>query len=358
MGDRNEFITGWPAARPSTWISRSEDDMIGSSKGGHLFVPTLNVFDYIEKPNAPVVILTAPSNRAYVDAPRGTAAMFHRNVDFDTLHFQMAGQTVYETEFGTYASQPGEVLLVPAGISFRVTGLGQSLRQVMLTRDPLDVKINAHVGHTEYDVVWEGAPEWPTPQESALYPKGRVTESVHTWEDEPGDETLIDRDYDRLVNSVITNDAQKPHAVITHLRLFDIFTEMTGKRGPGPISFENDYFFMECYNTVGEQWAYHRANRSEEAQLQFFGAAENISEFGTDIMDAGNLYIQRRGIAHRVKGSPHYRRMVFYSREPWKLHVDPNNPPRKTTLRVSERILETAPWRDEAAQYLEQSLKR
>jgi hypothetical protein len=120
----------------------------------------------------------------------------------------------------------------------------------------------------------------------------------------------------------------------------------------------NENFFMECYNTVGEQWAYHRANRSEEAQLQFSGSAENISEFGSDIMDAGQIYIQRRGISHRVKGSPNYRRMVFYSREPWKVHVDPTKPLRQTRFQVTERVIESAPWRDEIKEYLSTALKR
>lgn len=358
MDDRNEFITGWPASKPGTWVARSDDHMVGSSKGGHLLVPALNAFDFIDAPNKPVMLLTAPSNRAYVDAPRGTGAMFHRHADFETLTFQMAGETVYETEFGTYTAKPGELLLIPAGISFRITGLGQSLRLVMLTRDELDVKIDRQIGHTEYDVVWENAPDWAVPPESELFPKGRVIESVHTWDDAPEDETLIEREYDTLVNSVLTEGHFKTDTPITHFRLFDIFTEMTGKRGPGPVSLENDYFFMECYNTVGEQWAFHRANRSEEAQLQFCGAAENISEFGTELMDSGHLYIQRRGISHRVKGSPFYRRMVFYSKEPWKVHVDPTKPLRTSSFTVAERILETAPWRDEVAQYLDQALKR
>jgi hypothetical protein len=336
------------------WAERNEGELIGSSKGGHLLVPTFNAFDFIPAPNIPLLFLTAPSNRALVEAPRGTQPMFHRNADFDELHFQMAGETVYETEFGLFSARPAEFMLIPAGIGHRATGKSGSLRLTLQLRDSLEAKATegSHIGHTEYDVVWHGAPDWPDPPESKLFPKGRVTESVHTWDDEPGAQTLIERDYDRLVGSI--KDASGIHKV----RLFDIFTEMTGKRGPGPISFINDNFFTECYNTVGEQFAYHRANRSDEAQLQFNGSAENISEFGTDLMDSGQLYVQRRGIAHRVKGSPNYRRMVFYSREQWKVLVDPSKPLRKTTFTVTERVLESAPWRDEIKEYLSTALKR
>jgi hypothetical protein len=354
MNQRREFITGWPASVPMVWAERNEDEMVRSSKGGHLLVPTFNAFDFIPAPNTPVPFLSAPSNRALVDAPRGTQPMFHRNADFEDLHFQMSGETVYETELGVFAARPAEFMLIPAGIAYRTTGKNGSLRLTMQLRDSLEAKVDekGHIGHTEYDVVWQGAPDWPDPPEAKLFPKGRVTESVHTWEDQPGAETLIERDYDRLVGSI------KEMSGIHKIRLFDIFKEMTGKRGPGPISFINDNFFTECYNTVGEQWAYHRANRSDEAQLQFNGSAENISEFGSDIMDSGQIYIQRRGIAHRVKGSPNYRRMVFYSREPWKVLVDPKKPLRQTTFKVTERVLESAPWREEIKEYLSTALKR
>jgi hypothetical protein len=360
MADKKEFITGWPASQPMIWAERQEEQLIGSSKGGHLLVPKLNVFDFIPAANTAVPILSAPSNRAFVDAPRGTQSMFHRNADFEALHFHMAGETTYETEFGVFKARPADLVLIPAGISHRATGQGGALRLSMQIRDPLEIKVDesGHIGHTEYDVAWQGAPLWADPPVAVLFPKGRVTESVHTWDEAPGEQTLVDREYERLVGSIKPGTAAKDPNAVHCIRLFDIFTEMTGKRGPGPISLINDNFFMECYNTVGEQFAYHRANRSDEAQLQFNGSAENINEFGTDIMDAGNLYIQRRGISHRVKGSPNYRRMVFYSREPWKLLFDPGQSLRQTSFQVSERVIESAPWREEIAQYLATALQR
>jgi hypothetical protein len=360
MSDRNEFITEWPVSSPTVWANRAEGELIGSSKGGHLLVPAFAPFDFIAEPNRRVLFLSAPSNCAFVDAPRGTEAMFHRNADFEELHFHQAGETVYETEYGIVSARAGELLLIPSGVACRVTGKDGALRLTMRTRDPLNIKVlpEDQIGHTEYDVEWVGAPQWPVT--AALFPKGRVTESIHTWNDLPGEQTLIQRDYDRLVGSIKVGGPGpfSNSRGIYKIRLFDIFKEITGKRGPGPVSLENEFFFMECYNTVGEQFAFHRANRSEECQIQFCGAAENISEFGTDLMDSGMGYVQRRGISHRVKGSPAYRRMVFYSREPWKLHIDLSKPLRKTTFKVTERVLEAAPWRAEIAQHLATALKR
>ena len=51
--------------------------------------------------------------------------------------------------------------------------------------------------------------------------------------------------------------------------------------------------------------------------------------------------------AHRVIGSRNFRRIVFYSADPWKLALEPAKPPRKTSFEVTETVLEAAPWRAE-----------
>jgi hypothetical protein len=337
-----EFGTGWGDGYPMAWADRDDSDLVGTSKGGHLNVPAFRPFDFLSGPNKPLVFLSAPSNRTIVEALRGTQPMFHRNADFDEIHFQWAGQTTYETELGVYTAKPANLTFIPSGIACRATGTGGSLRLTMQLRDPITVNVDesGQIGHTEYDVVWRNAPDWPDPKEG-LFKKGRVLESVHTWEDEPGEETLIERDVDRLVG------VAKSERGVHSIRLFDIFKEMTGKRGPGPISMSNPGFFIECYNTVGQQFAFHRGNRNDEAQLQFQGAAENISEFGAGTLSSGEIYIQRRGIAHRVVGKPNYRRMVFYSQDRWKVLVDPTKPLRNTAFDVTERVIEAAPWREE-----------
>jgi hypothetical protein len=348
MANKREFGTGWGDGYPMSWAEHVEEDLIGSSKGGHLMVPNLRPFDFLAAPNQPVMLLRAPDNRASVEALRGTQAQFHRNADFDVLHFQYAGETTYETELGTCTAKPSELVLLPSGTAHRATGTSGSLRLSLSVREPLEVKYDEsrHLGHTEYDVTWQGAPNWPDPPSDKLFSKGRVYESVHTWDDRPGEETLVARDVERLVGKGTAGRG------LHKIRLFDIFTELTGVRGPGPISMVNNDFFLECYNTVGEQFAYHRGNRSDEAQFQFMGVAANISEFGAGTLAAGELYIQRRGIAHRVKGGAEYRRMVFYSRQRWDLLVDPNKHLRTTRFEVKERILEPAPWREEARKVL------
>jgi oxalate decarboxylase/phosphoglucose isomerase-like protein (cupin superfamily) len=337
-----EFATGWGDAYPMTWSERTEEDLVGAAKSGHLLIPCFRPFDFLSAPNKPVRFLDSVSNRLAIEAPRGTQQHFHRNVDFDELFFQWAGETSYETEFGMVKAKPAELMLIPSGVAHRATGSADSLRLSVQLRDPLDVLLTEkdHNGETEYTVRWVGGPDWPVPAERAPT-KGRVMESMHTWSDEAGDETLIEREYEPMVG--VSSDGR----VIQKIRLFDIFKEITGRRGPGPVSMKNDRFVAECYNTTGAQFAFHRGNRNEEFQFQFFGTADNICEFGTEKMGAGDLFIVRRGIAHRVIGSRDFRRLVLYSADPWKLQIDPTKPVRQSRFEVTEKVIDKASWRAE-----------
>ena len=337
-----EFANTWGSMQPQTWTEREESDLAGAAKGGHLHIPAFRPFDFLAAPNQPLTFLSSISSRLGVDAPRGTEKHFHRNIDFDTLYFQWAGETSYESEFGAITAKPAELLLMPGGVAHNWTGSSDSLRLRVHLRDALEVLVTSekHVGETDYRVTWVDGPSWPAPAAAAK--SATVVESLHTWDDRPGDETLIERRRESVVGAA-TPGGRGPQKI----RLFDIFTEITGKRGPGPVSMRNDRFFVECYNTIGAQFAFHRGNGSEEFQFQFCGTADNICEFGTDKMTPGDLAVVRRGISHRVIGSNNFRRIVLYGRDPWQLGLDPTKPVRRTRFDVAETIVDAAPWRKE-----------
>jgi hypothetical protein len=341
MTKAREFATNWGQMSPQSWTEREESDLVGSSKGGHLMIPSFRPFDFIEAPNAPLTYLASTSSRIAVDALRGRQPQFHRNVDFDMLDLQWAGETVYETEYGVVEARPGELLLIPGGVAYCAAGSADSLRLMVQVRDVVEALVTAekHVGETRYHVDWVGGPRWALPAQDT--PSATAIESLHTWDDRPGEETLVERARERLVG-VSTGGR-----VVQKIRLFDIFTEITGRRGPGPVSMKSDRFFVECYNTTGAQFAFHRGNRSEEFQFQFCGTADNICEFGTDKMTPGDLVVVRRGISHRVIGSRDFRRIVLYSADPWRLLIDPQKPPRRTSFEVTETVVEAAQWRKE-----------
>lgn len=337
-----EFATGWGDDYPMTWSDREEEELTGTAKG-HLLIPLFRPFDFLEESNSPLTYLTGEQSRIGVEAVRGTEDYFHRNCDFDQVFMQWAGETSYETEFGIYRMKPAELMVIPAGVAHRATGSADSLRLSVQVRDPLDVILTEdnQIGQTDYRVIWKGGPDWPVPAGREQPGKGRVVERIHTWLDGPDDVTEVEREYDRLVG------VSSGGRVIHKIRTFDIFTEVTGRKGPGPILMKNDNFLIECYNTDGAQFAFHRGNRNEEFQFQFFGTADNICEFGTANMIPGDLFIVRRGIAHRVIGSNNFRRIVIYSKAPWGLAIDPAKAVRNTTFEVEETVIEAAPWRAE-----------
>jgi hypothetical protein len=336
-----EFANTWDRSLEATWTEREESDLAGPAKSGHLLVPCFRPFDFLAGPNQPLTYLSSVSSRVAVDAPRGAEPKFHRNIDFDTLYFQWAGETRYETEFGKFSAKPAELLLIPGGVAHTWSGSADSLRLSVHLREPLEVLVTSanHIGETDYQVTWVGGPNWPMPPVSK--PSATVFESLHTWADKPGDETVIERQRAGLIGT------SKGGRIVQKIRLFDIFTEVTGRKGPGPVSMRNDSFFVECYNTSGAQFAFHRGNGNDEFQFQFCGTADNICEFGTDKMACGDLVLVKRGISHRVIGSNNFRRIVFYGREPWDVLIDPTKPLRVTRFDVAEKVIDAAPWRKE-----------
>ena len=341
MTDIREFSTGW-GDDPVTWSNRTREELTGTGKGS-LHIPLFRPFDMLREPNERLSILENDANRVGVESVAGVAAYFHRNADFDEIFFQWSGRTTVETEFGVFEMRPAELLLIPSGVSHRSIGTANSLRLSVHVREPLEALITGDdlIGHTEYEVTRHGAPVWTAPEGQERSRNGRVQERILTWDDAPGELTVIERTYDTLVN------ASTEGRVVHKLRTFDVFDRVTGRAGPGPVIFRNDEFLVECYNTDGPQFAFHRGNRNDEFQLQFQGTADNISDFGTDKMKPGDLSIVSRGIAHNIIGSPTFRRLVLYSKPRWKVVVDPTVHACESTFEVVETVIERAAWRDD-----------
>ncbi len=355
MTDIREFMTGWFEPKQShmtAWSKRQKEGLRGTATGKR-YVPGFRPFDMLTEPNQSLVIFENTDQRIGVEYVTGTRPHFVRNIDFDELFFQFAGRSVLETEFGTYEMKPGEILHIPGGIAHRSSGTADCCRMFARLNEPLTeiLKPEDQVSHVEYKVTRHGGPDWAKRDIAIDPPKGgEAIEKMITWRDTPEYYTTVRRDYATLVGaSSLERDAAK--SGITHIRTFDFFTEITGRRGPGPKLCGSKHFVAECYNTNGEQFAFHRALRSEEFGLQFRGNAINMSEFEENLkMAPGDLALVPLGIAHSVICEDDFLRIVLYSRLPWDVKIDATAHAYESTFVVETTVVEAPGWWASAAE--------
>lgn len=338
-----EFATLW--GRPEmTWFERDKESLIGSAKGSTRDTPKFRPFDMLGHPNQSLVLWQNDDMKIGVESVVGTAPFFRRNCDYDELLFQFAGKTTVENEYGVFETGPSELLLIPAGISHRSTGTADSLRVFVKLRAAVSILLGEDklASHTEFDMARKGGPSWSAPSDLPVASKGKVLEKLSTWDDGPDELTVLERRYEHLVGAATGGRG------IQKLRAFDFFTEMTGKKGPGPKIYESPVFHAEVYNTEGDQFAFHRGLDNDELWLQFRGESANESEFGTYQLLPGEMNHIPPGIAHRVIGGKGFLRLVLYSRNPWKLMVSPAQHCCESTFEPAERAIKPATWKQAA----------
>src|SRR5688500_18406930 len=119
-----EFMTTWkdfPRPGLAAWAERKKAGLMGTAKRTH-YTRRFRPFDMLSVPNQSLVILENDNHRIGVESVVRTQDSFHRYIDSDMVYFQFCGITTVETEFGIYEMVPGEVILIPGGISHRSVG--------------------------------------------------------------------------------------------------------------------------------------------------------------------------------------------------------------------------------------------
>ncbi|HEY7062988.1 MAG TPA: hypothetical protein VII06_16035 [Chloroflexota bacterium] len=335
-----EFATTWGSPAPRLWFEREKEELIGSAAGAPEDIPNFRPFDMLTEPNQSLLVLQNDDMRIGVENVTGTQPFFRRNSNYDTVYFQFAGTTLVETEYGVVEQKAGELLVVPEGIAQRSTGSADCLRLFVFVREPVEPLYTAekHHSHTEFDMVRSGGPAWATANGMPQPPQGPVVERMYLWDvDEPN---IVQRNTSYVVGTATEGRG------ITHYRPFDVFHEMTGKRGPGPMLMKSSVFFCEVYNTEGEQFAFHRALDSVEAWLQFRGDSINESEYGAVHLLPGEMNYAPVGVPHRVVGGEGFLRYVLYSKRPWEVLVNASMQAFESRFEARTREIERAAWRD------------
>jgi quercetin dioxygenase-like cupin family protein len=352
-----EFMTTWedfPRPGLAAWADRRKAGLMGNAKSSR-YTPRFRPFDMLAEPNDSLVILANANHRIGVESVFGVQEAFHRYVDADIIYFQYCGTTRLETEFGVHEMVPGDVLLVPGGIAHRSIGTTDSLRYFCLSHEPVHYVMNEdqYTSETTYAMKRIGGPDWQLPPGADQPSTGRVIERMHCWDDGPDDYTILERDYEDLVGVASLRGPAVESGGIRKVRAFDHFTAIVGKgggdAGTQPLMLA-EHLRIRTYNMLGEQFAFHRALRSEEARIQFRGNALDMSEFENVDVRPGEVTIIPLGIAHSVitdpPDDPDFLRLNFYSALPWKVVMDPTKHVYESHFECTTTVHKEAEWRE------------
>jgi hypothetical protein len=346
-----EFMTDWfgPGSEPMpmlAWSVRKRSSLMGSAKSKR-FVPSFHPFDMLAQPNDRLLVFENSDQRIGVESVCGAQPEFTRHLDFNTLYFQFCGETKVETECGPYSLSAGDILLVPEGIAHRSTGTADALRWTFDIHEPIKVMYDdsQETSLTEFTNKRQGGPAWSIPAGRRAAPTDQVVERMIQWRDRSPDyHTRVERDYASVAGAT-SRQRDKAESLVKKLRAFDCFTEITGQRGPGPKLVASDNFALETYNTVGAQFAFHRALQSDEFGFQFAGGGFNLSELeAKTATPPGTCALVPLGIAHSVLCDPGFLRFVAYSRIPWETRVDAGKHAFNSSFEVKSNVLKPHAW--------------
>lgn len=357
--DIGEFMTTWkdfPRPGLAAWSERKKAGLMSTARSTR-YTPKFRPFDMLSVPNQALVFLENENHRIGAESVVGVQDAFHRYVDCDMVYFQFCGNTTVETEFGVYEMTPGEVMLVPGGISHRSIGRNDSLRYYCINREAVDYVLDEekYTSHQSFVVKRHGGPNWSGLEAPNEDVRGCVTEKMHFWDDDPDDLTVVEREYDSLVG-VSTLKPKQQESGIRKLRAFDHFTMVLGKAGgeAGLLALmESQSMRVRTYNMQDEQFAFHRALQSEEVRIQFRGDALDLSEFENVAVSPGEITIIPLGISHSVISVPpdseDFLRLNFYSKLRWRVPIDPTRHVYNSTFTVETTVHKEADWWKTAA---------
>jgi len=155
----------------------------------------------------------------------------------------------------------------------------------------------------------------------------KIKELVTHWEDKPGESFWLERE-----EEYYGPPAQGGRG-IKKIQPFKEYLPpgfVTGK-GPAakpPVVYENEDVRIEVANIDGPQHMYHRGCDNDELWFQVDGTSVNHTEMGKVELGPMEMTLVPAGVAHRIFGSPNFKRLVIYTKKPLRL-VPPPGPGEK-----------------------------
>ncbi len=314
MGNRvREFMTHREPDE-HIWVERDEDALIGTVRAGQRPIPRIRVFDLLESGanaggSSQTLVWEGATLRIAAEQVRGQESALTRAADYDLILLQFCGSSTVQTEYGAVELEPGEIALIPAGISHRSAGKGECLRLRVMTREAVNLGVDPEkpLSETRFKVV-RSEPRAAADGRGPATNEDRVLEHTSFWD--PASDVWIERKCSELIGCV-----KEGGRGLKKLRAFDYFTGMTGKGGArAPVLYTGNEFRVDVYNLEGQQRGFHRGLDEDEIWFQFRGHAVNDTEWGIVELDPGEMAYIPRGISHRINGGKGFLRAVFYSR--------------------------------------------
>jgi len=316
-----EFMTFWDNPEGTVFLQRDREELIGSESSGGRNLPKFRPFDllkgitYSDSGLQSIAVYDGFDMTVFVECPAGAYPFFHREVDQDVAYLQYQGKSTVETEYGVFEIESGEMLLVPRGASQRTIGSPDCLRWALYYRDPvrLGVDLDNRTSDYRFDVRRQPAIVYDAPppdRRRGVRSDGKIREVIRI-RNHPEDDTWVWRNYESLIDSKL--EGGRP------VLKFGFFNFFKGRTGTGatmyiPTPLVSSTIKAECFNTVGEQFGFHRGCDAEEMWIQFAGAAMNEAEFGEYELGTSEMAQIPMGISHRVVALEGYVRCTLYAK--------------------------------------------
>jgi mannose-6-phosphate isomerase-like protein (cupin superfamily) len=314
-----EFMTFWNDPGARIFLQRDREELIGSEASGGRNLPKFRPFDllkgitYSDSGLHSIPVYDGYDMTVFVECPAGAYPFFHREVDQDVAYLQYSGSSTVETEHGIFEIVSGEMLVIPRGTSHRTIGSNDCLRWALYYRDPVKPGVQVEQPTCEYNfeikrepAIFYDAP--PPDRMRGVRKDGKIREVIRV-RNHPEDDTWVWRNYESLVGSRLEGGRR--------IIKFGFFNYFRGKTGVGsgifiPELIVSPTIKAECFNTVGEQFGFHRGCDNEEMWIQFGGAAINEAEFGEYELGTSEMAQIPMGISHRVVALEGYVRCTLY----------------------------------------------
>lgn len=158
----------------------------------------------------------------------------------------------------------------------------------------------------------------------------KIKELVTHWDDKPGESFLVERE-----EQFYTPAAQGGRGIRKIQPFKEYFPpgfvtgkDVSGKPPEGgklpsiakpPMVYENEDVRIEVANLDGPQHVCHRGCDNDELWFQVDGTSVNHTEMGTVELGPMEMALVPAGVAHRIIGSPNFKRLIIYTKKPLRL---------------------------------------